>query len=41
MHLAFGATYFPTSSVLYTVDIDFFKAQEKGRADVINYSGGT
>ena len=41
LHLAFGAAYFPTPSLLYTVDLDYYKAQQKGRADVINYSGGT
>ena len=40
LHIAFGVAYFPTPSQLYTVDIDYFQAQEKGRADVINYSGG-
>ena len=41
IHVAFGAAYFPTPSQLYTFDIDFYQSQEKGRADVINYSGGT
>ena len=41
LHLAFGAAYFPTPSLLYTVDLDYYKAQQKGKADVINYSGGT
>ena len=41
LHLAFGAAYFPTPSLLYTVDLDYYKAQKKGIADVINYSGGT
>ena len=41
LHIAFGAAYFPTPSLLYTFDIDYYKAQEKGRTDVINYSGGT
>ena len=40
-HLAFGVAYFPTPSQLYTVDIDYYQAQEKGRADIMNYSGGT
>ena len=26
---------------LYTVDLDYYQAQEKGRADIMNYSGGT
>ena len=41
LHIAFGAAYFPTPSQLYTFDLDYYQAQEKGRADVINYSGGT
>ena len=41
LHLAFGAAYFPTPSLLYTVDLDYYQAQEKGRADIMNYSGGT
>lgn len=41
IHLAFGVAYFPTPSQLYTVDIDYYQAQEKGRADIMNYSGGT
>ncbi len=41
IHIAFGAAFFPTPSQLYTFDIDYYHAQEKGRADVINYSGGT
>ena len=41
LHFAFGAAYFPTPSQLYTFDIDYYQAQEKGRADVINYSSGT
>ena len=40
-HLAFGVAYFPTPSQLYTVDIDYYQAQEKGRANIMNYSGGT
>ena len=40
-HLAFGVAYFPTPSQLYTVDLDYYQAQEKGRADIMNYSGGT
>ena len=41
LHIAFGAAYFPTPSQLYTIDIDYYQAQEKGRVDVINFSGGT
>ena len=41
IHLAFGVAYFPTPSQLYTVDLDYYQAQEKGRADIMNYSGGT
>jgi len=41
LHLAFGAAYFPTPSLLYTVDLDYYQAQEKGRANIMNYSGGT
>ena len=41
LHIAFGAAYFPTPSQLYTFDIDYYQAQEKGRVDVINFSGGT
>ena len=33
-HLAFGVAYFPTPSQLYTVDLDYYQAQEKGRADI-------
>jgi hypothetical protein len=40
-HLAFGVAYFPTPSQLYTVDLDYYQAQEKGRTDIMNYSGGT
>ncbi len=41
IHLAFGVAFFPTPSQLYTVDLDYYQAQEKGRADIMNYSGGT
>ena len=41
LHLAWGVAYFPTPSLLYTVDLDYYQAQEKGRADIMNYSGGT
>ena len=41
IHLAFGVAYFPTPSQLYTVDLDYYQSQQKGRADIMNYSGGT
>ena len=41
LHLVWGVAYFPTPSLLYTVDLDYYQAQEKGRADIMNYSGGT
>ena len=41
LHLAWGVSYFPTPSLLYTIDLDYYQASEKGRADIMNYSGGT
>ena len=41
LHMGWGGSYFPTPSLLYTVDLDYYKTQQKGRVDVINYSGGT
>jgi hypothetical protein len=41
LHLAWGVSYFPTPSLLYTVDLDYYQAAEKGRVDIMNYSGGT
>ncbi|MBC8258968.1 MAG: aromatic hydrocarbon degradation protein [SAR324 cluster bacterium] len=41
LHFAWGIAYFPTPSLLYTIDLDYYQAQQKGRADIVNYSGGT
>ena len=41
LHLAWGVSYFPTPSLLYTADLDYYQAAENGRADIMNYSGGT
>ena len=41
LHLAWGVSFFPTPSLLYTIDLDYYQASEKGRADIMNYSGGT
>ena len=41
LHLAWGVSYFPTPSLLYTADLDYYQASENGRADIMNYSGGT
>ena len=41
LHLVWGVSFFPTPSLLYTVDLDYYQASENGRADIMNYSGGT
>ena len=41
LHLAWGVSFFPTPSLLYTADLDYYQVSENGRADIMNYSGGT
>ena len=41
LHMAWGISYFPTPSLLYTVDLDYYQATAEGRADIMNYSGGS
>ena len=40
LHLAWGISYFPTPSLLYTIDVDYYQTSEIGRANILNYSGG-
>jgi len=40
LHLAWGVSFFPTPSLLYTADLDYYQVSENGRADIMNYSGG-
>ena len=40
LHLAWGISYFPNPSLLYTIDVDYYQTSEIGRANILNYSGG-